>query len=315
MKQTPRDGLLLIVIASAGYAMFPIFTKTLLDTKQFEPLDILILRFLLATPITWLVMFFRNRTVSNVGEGLRPSPTKPLPRIRLLGMGVIFVMTSASAFFTLQRLPASTYTVILYSYPAMVAIISWLLGERLAGRAWLALALTLAGIILTVPDFGGGLGDLTGLLLGLSNAGFYAAYIVLSGRLLKGHTDLAGASAWSITGSFLLLVSLALVRGVAWPADLATWARLFGLAIFSTVIPIFAFYAGMQKLGAARAAILSTIEPLFTLGLAYLLLNERIEPVQLFGGALILVSVILLQTGRGEPENTLAAEPQVSTSP
>ena len=96
-------------------------------------------------------------------------------------------------------------------------------------------------------------------------------------------------------------------------ADPETWLRLLGLAIFSTVIPIFAFYAGMQKLGAARAAILSTIEPVFTLVLAFFLLNERIEAIQLIGGALILASVILLQLGRGEPETQLAAEPQTTS--
>ncbi len=292
MDRTQRDGLLLILIAAAGYAFFPIFTKFIFDGSPLQPLDVLTLRFLLAAPITWVFMWARR---------LRPPKrgvveVDRLPRVRLLAMGVIFAFTAGAAFFALDRLPASTYTVIIYSYPAMVAILSLLLGERLSGQAWLALLLTVTGIILTVPDFQAGLADLGGVALTLLNAAFYASYIVLSGRLLRGHTHLAGASVWSITGSFLLLAAFTLTNGVTLPNDLGVWLLLLGLAVVSTVIPIFAFYAGMQKLGAARASILSTIEPVFTLTLAALLLGERIQSIQVVGAALILGSVILLQT-------------------
>lgn len=295
MDRTQRDGLLLLLVAAAGYAFFPILTKTIFESKRFEPLDVLFLRFLLATPITWIVIWRMRRSTP-----MREISQKALPRLQLLGMGVIFALTAASAFVALTRLPASTYTVILYSYPAMVAVLSLLLGEKLSGRGWLALGMTVIGIVLTVPDFRAGLSDGFGLVMALLNAGIYATYIVLSGRVLRGHSSLAEASAWSITGTFLTMVVVAVFRGVVWPADLTQWGSLIAMAVISTVIPIFAFYAGMQKLGAARAAILSTIEPVFTLMLAFLLLGERILPIQILGAALILASVILLQLGRGD---------------
>ncbi|MEO8608492.1 MAG: EamA family transporter [Chloroflexota bacterium] len=297
MDRTQRDGLLLLLVAAAGYAFFPILTKNLFASGQLQPLDVLFLRFLIATPITWLVIGWQKRRAT---KNRRPETKKTLPRWRLIGMGVIFSMTAASAFVALTRLPASTYTVILYSYPAMVAILSLFLGERLAARGWLALALTVVGIILTVPDFRAGLGDGLGIIFALLNAGIYATYIVLSGRLLRGHSNLAQASAWSITGTFLTMIVVSIFRGVNWPTEGSQWLSLIAMAVISTVIPIFAFYSGMQKLGAARAAILSTIEPVFTLMLAFLLLGERILTIQIVGAALILSSVILLQLGRRE---------------
>jgi len=227
-----------------------------------------------------------------------------------MGMGALFAFTAGSAFFALERIPASTFTVVIYSYPAMVALLSLFLGERLSARGWFALGLTILGIILTVPDFGSGFTDMLGVVFTLLNAVTYALYIVISGRLLRGHHNLAGASAWSITGTFLTMIVVSSLRSVNWPADGSQWGSLIGMAVISTVIPIFAFYAGMQKLGAARAAILSTVEPVFTLVLAFLLLGERIQPVQIVGAALILASVILLQLGRGEQNVPIQSEAQ-----
>jgi drug/metabolite transporter (DMT)-like permease len=98
---------------------------------------------------------------------------------------------------------------------------------------------------------------------------------------------------------------LVLARGLHVPVRLEAWGALLGLALVSTVLPILTFYAGMQRLGAAQAAILSTAEPILTLILAALLLDERLSATQILGGGLILGSVLLLQL-RGSPD---AAQP------
>src|SRR5688500_3329166 len=169
MDRTQRDGLLLLLVAAAGYAFFPILTKTIFESKRFEPLDVLFLRFFLATPVTWLVVGWQKRAslsplplVAVHGEEVR-GRGKKLPRLQLLGMGVLFAFTAGSAFYALDRIPASTFTVVIYSYPAMVALISLFLGERLSARGWIALGLTIMGIILTVPDFGSGFTDMLGI--------------------------------------------------------------------------------------------------------------------------------------------------------
>ncbi len=297
MDRRQRDGLLLILLAAAGYAFFPILTKSIFASRHLQPLDVLFLRFLIAAPVTWLIVGWGNRRTQ---PGERVSAGKQLPRIKLMLMGALFAFTAGSAFFALERIPASTFTVVIYSYPAMVALISLFLGERLSLRGWIALGLTVIGILLTVPDFGAGFTDMLGIIFTLSNAITYALYIVISGRLLRGHTQLVSASMWSITGTFVTMVAVSLLRGLNWPDDPAQWLTLIAMGLISTVIPIFAFYSGMQKLGAPRAAILSTIEPVFTLGLAFLLLGERIRAIQIVGAALILGSVILLQLGRSE---------------
>jgi drug/metabolite transporter (DMT)-like permease len=226
-----------------------------------------------------------------------PAPEKPLPRLQLLGMGTLLTASALLAFLGLQRIPASTFIVIFYTYPALVAVMSMFLGERLSRAGWLALALTLVGMFLTVPDFGQGLSSdsVVGLLMALLNAFSVAFYFIISSRLLRGHSSMARASAWGIVGALLPLMLIAPFRPTDVPTNPDVWANLGALAVVSTVFPVFFLNAGIQKVGPARAAILGTVEPLLTILLAVIFLGERLEPIQLVGGAFILASVILLQ--------------------
>lgn len=289
MLNRQTEGLLLIGVAAVGYAIMPILTKFVYVDPAMQPMDVLTWRFLFATPLVWFAL-----------RALRtPSPAEPTPRGTMLLLGLIFSGVAACAFFALDRIPASLYTVLLYTYPAVVALISILTGERLSTRAWIALGLTLIGVVLTVPldDIGSAAFDTFGLGLAFFNGVLYAIYLVISGRALRGRTAVAHASAWVITGALLPMLVLVPFSGLNLPSVPGAWAGLIAIAIFSTVMPLFAMLGGTARLGAARASILSTFEPVMTVVLAVLLLpdTERLTLLQVAGGALILFSVILLQ--------------------
>ena len=76
------------------------------------------------------------------------------------------------------------------------------------------------------------------------------------------------------------------------------WPGIIGVALVAGFVPVQAFYAGAQRIGAAQASLVSTIEPLWTIVAAGVIYGERLEPIQLVGGALILAGVLLSQTGR-----------------
>lgn len=275
-----------MLLSASGYSFFAVWVKTIQATGM-GPLDIGFWRFLIAVPLFWLIITLRRA----------PAPNRPLPRRGLLVMGVLLAAAALTAFFGLERIPANTYIMLFYTYPAMVAVFSVFLGDRLPLVGWLALALTLAGIMLTVPDFSAGLsGDnFIGVLLAFLNALVVAVYYLLSSRLLKGQMAMARASAWSITGTLVIMAALVPFRRLNVPADLSTWLSLLGLASVSTVLPVFFLNAGIQKVGPARAAIIGTIEPILTLVWTFLLLGEEMRPLQALGGVLILISIILLQ--------------------
>ncbi len=103
-------------------------------------------------------------------------------------------------------------------------------------------------------------------------------------------------SATALVYALLLLGSGGSVSPLDLPAG--TWPALLGLGLVSTAIAIQAFYAGVRRVGGARAALISTVEPVYTVVLAMILFGERLTPMQLLGGALVIGAVILAETGR-----------------
>jgi len=73
------------------------------------------------------------------------------------------------------------------------------------------------------------------------------------------------------------------------------WIWIVAIALFSTVLPIVTFMLGMERVGAATASILSTVEPVVTVALAVAIYAEALGPLQILGGALVLAAVVALQ--------------------
>ena len=83
------------------------------------------------------------------------------------------------------------------------------------------------------------------------------------------------------------------------PAQVPTdaWPGLVGVGVAATFIAIQTFYAGALRVGAAHASLIATAEPIWTIALAAILFQVALTPIQLVGGALILIGVVVAQTG------------------
>jgi len=113
--------------------------------------------------------------------------------------------------------------------------------------------------------------------------------------------DPAAAGALMTTATAIVFTVLALATGSSlWPSDVpaGAWLPLLGLGVIATAVAIQTFYAGVKRVGGARASLISTVEPVYTIVLAMLLFGESLEPVQVVGGVLVLAAVILAETGR-----------------
>lgn len=221
--------------------------------------------------------------------------------VTLAGMGAIGYAGQAFTFFTALTLaPAGLIALLLYLHPALVAVLSaLLLREPLAGAKVAALGVALAGMTLTIlpalfgnepaayPHIG------SGVAFGTAAAAIYAGYIVVGARVGQ-HVAALPMAAVVIASAALVFVLAAANQGPRWPASASGWLAVAGIALISTVAAITLFLAGLERIGPTQAATLSTVEPLFTVLLATILLGEAILPVQLAGGALILGAVILL---------------------
>lgn len=84
------------------------------------------------------------------------------------------------------------------------------------------------------------------------------------------------------------------INGAHFPATSTGWLGVAGIVLIATVIPVATFLAGLERIGPTNASLLSTLEPVVTVLLAWMIFGERLQPITFLGGALILVAVILL---------------------
>jgi drug/metabolite transporter (DMT)-like permease len=95
----------------------------------------------------------------------------------------------------------------------------------------------------------------------------------------------------------LVYTVLAGIHGPHLPREAGGWWVMAAIILVATVIPVVTFLAGMRRIGPTNASMLSTIEPIVTVGLAAVLFGEALPPVTLAGGGLILMAVLLLARG------------------
>lgn len=296
MSSRERAGIVWVLLAAGGFSVMPSLVKITFAHSAFAPMDIAIWRFLFAVPLMWALVLVSRR---NPPRKLKSDA--PVRQALLIGM--LLSAAVLLAFFGLERLPGSTYIVLFYSYPAIVVLLSRLLGEPIGARAWLALGLALTGVVLTVPDFQavGGV-DQIGVALALANAAIVAVYYLLSRRALAGVVDVSGASAWMMLGTLFVLALLIPLRGLRMPPNALTLLMLLGIATLGTVLPVFGINLAIQRIGAAQASLISTVEPPLSMLVSMFVLGELILALQWVGAALIIGSVIVLQL---RPRNRL----------
>lgn len=284
-----------MLASASAYSLFTIFGKNVLE--ELGTLDVLFWRFAIAVPVAWLFIMIRHWR-----GGPHPLSVAWKPRF---WAGVIFGAVAWLAFAGLDNLPAALYIVIIYTYPAMVAVGSRLLGKPMPSQVWLAVGITLLGIAFTVPEVVSGAGGATllGLVFTLGNALLYAGYVLFSERLVTGSGGGDGlvASAWSLSGSlaFALVVTV-----VSWPVEVPNTFKgissMIGLGVISTVVASMAFFLGVARLGPAPAALIASTEPVLTLIWIVLILGESLVPIQLLGASLVIIGVIWSQRAQTE---------------
>ncbi|MGH2455541.1 MAG: DMT family transporter, partial [Candidatus Limnocylindria bacterium] len=254
------------------------------------------------------------------GAGIVRLSTVPVrDRWFMAAAAVANTILNLSVFIAFLRISIALSLLVFYLYPAFVALVSviWL-GERLDRIRWVALGLSLAGMVLVVAG-AGTLGQLDALGLGLSLLGALGqTFYVLAARHGFAHVPGAQAAGLTMAGAAGLYLLVAVATGSlgALAAPLAGWDALLPVILAGVLgagIPTVSYILGIRRLGAPRAAILANFEPVVGVALAAILLAERPTLVQLAGGLLIIVAGVVLQlrprADTGEHEAVAGTDP------
>jgi drug/metabolite transporter (DMT)-like permease len=279
--------------SGAAFGAMAVFGKLAYDEGATVG-TLLAVRFALAAVIFWALVLASGATGDVRALASRDAGIA-------LALGACgYAIQSGCFFAALERIDASLLSLLLYTFPAIVAAAAVALGrERIDGRRLAALTLASGGLTLVVAGAGAGTLDPLGAALGLGAAVVYSTYILVS-EGVAGRMRPTVLSALVSTGAAASLIAGTTLLGQFRPGELtaAGWGWLACLAVVSTVAAISLFFAGLRRVGPTTASILATVEPLVTVLLAFVVFGETLGPVQIVGGGFVLTAVVVLSASR-----------------
>lgn len=327
MDRRSAIGIGLVVISAAGYGSGSVLAAPIYATG-IDWLTLVAWRFLIGAAVGWAWVLISPMRRAAAGRLRRRQMAVAL------ALGALFTGNAGTYYAGLETVPAALAGVLVYTYPVIVAVLSLRFATRLPGRRpWIALGLAVVGTTLAL----GGIDvasapPIGGLALIWASALIYSVWIILSARLSGERRDRLASDApeaegptgdAAVTTALMMSATAAVYGGVSWvvgrpmdpsavPSD--AWPLLVAVGLGASFLAIQTFYAGARRIGAARAALVSTIEPPIIVALSFLFLDQRLAPIQLAGAALILVGVVVAQTTprpRGAPEPATPLEAEV----
>jgi len=281
-----------ILFSAFMYAALPILVK-IAYAAGLGPDSTLLLRYFFSfILLAGLIKLFRH------GRLLSLSPM-------VVAQGIFLTISGLFYFFALETLSAGLTTVIFFTHPVIVAVLTILIfKEKFVPRLFIGLALALAGIAL-ISGLLGGAHDLSarGIIWALLACLCYAFYGLIGQKTLTVNDPLSITATLSLLAVIIVIPvyhsDLGFIRHLTRQQILITLA----MAVVNTLLAVLFFLKGVQKIGASRATLISTAEPVFCLLMAFFILKETLTPLELIGSGLVFTSMLLTVYSRALPAN------------
>ena len=230
----------------------------------------------------------------------------------IISYGIIGVALVQFLYFVaIERMPIGVALVIEYTAPVLVAL--WArFGEKepVKKRVWLALALTLFGLSLVTNIWNGFTLDSIGFIAAALAAVSLAIYFITGEKLVQKRSALAivtlafGASTifWAIILPWWNFDTDIFSGQVSFPENSANMVSIslmmLWMIVMGTIAPFFLSFVALSHLKARTVAIVGTLEPVFASAVAFFVLNESLLAIQLLGGAVVIVGVVLAESAK-----------------
>jgi len=310
-----RRGFLLVVLAAVCWGTAGFSGRIVAERAGLGPLDIAWHRMAIGAAVMLIgTAFSRRRTAPKVAVTRGTAV-----RLFVVGAGLGAYQLAYFAAVSLAGVSISTL-VALGLAPLLIAVGGTVLGHGRPERATIvALVVALVGLVLLVgvsAQADTGTTVLLGALLAVGSALGYALVTLAGGGIPAGiPVTLAG-----FVGGALLLTPVALIAGLHFTTDPVSLALLLYLGAVPSALAYTFFFTGLRSVPGAVASIVTLMEPLTATALSTAFLGERLAPVALAGGLLVLAAVAglylrrLRETGGSRTARTAAWTPAVDAS-
>ena len=288
-------GLALAAGAVLAFSVRPILIKLAYGYVR-DPVTLIALRMVFSLPF-----FVAAGLWARSGSG---APVSRRDAWLIAGLGVLgYYAASFLDFVGLQYITAGLGRLLLFTYPTIVVVLSWLfLHKRAGAREVAALIVTYVGLGLVLSRSFGGQHENLALGAGLvfASAVAYAVYLVAGSSIIQ-RVGSARFTAYALSvASVCCIVQFLVLRplsALALPVQVYVLAIV--MAVGCTVLPTFMTAEALRRIGANQVAIVGALGPVTTILLGYLGLDEVMTPVQIAGSLLVLAGVLMVSLRPG----------------
>jgi drug/metabolite transporter (DMT)-like permease len=301
-RPSTTTALVCVVAAGACWGLNAVIAKNAFD-RGISPARLAEARVFVALAVLAALLLWRRRDL------LRP-PAGTVPA--LVGFGLSVALVNGSYYAAIDRLSVGVAISLQYTGPVLLLGFAALTSSIRPGRvAWVAAALTVAGATLVSRAYAG-LGGLDGLglLAAVASAFLFASYLLTADLAGRRGAHPATVLFWGFIVA--IMVWAAIAPWWSWPvarlSEVRVTLSVLGVGILGTLIPFFLAVGAVPVLTPATAGIAATVEPPFAAAFAWILLGQHLTPVQIGGGLLVVVGVLLAARARAVRAETVAIE-------
>ena len=249
-----------------------------------------------ATPLTVVTL----RTLGTVALFLAwfriagvPLTLAPRERVIAVAIGIPLCANNYLLNLAMAEIPVPLAVLLFYLWPAITTSVSWLAGkERFRWMTLAGLVTAFAGVALALNvDFTAA--QMKGVWLAIGAALAWSATFLLTSQFFHGRDTRPATLHMTATAASVFVVASA-ISGIVLPQTGAGWIGVLGVPFFYAFAMIGIFTAS-ARLGTMRVGFYMNFEPIAAVILAALILGQRLEPVQLAGGALVVGALFLFR--------------------
>jgi drug/metabolite transporter (DMT)-like permease len=226
-----------------------------------------------------------------------------------IAYGVVgFALVNVGYFIGIERgLPLGLVLVIEFTAPIWVVLwIKYVRGSQVANDMWLAIALSLLGLVLLTKIWDGFKFDLLGLAAAVGSAFALAGYFLMGKKFGDNRHPLGSTVIGLGVASLFWLLVLPVwnfpeeifstqfdLRGYLAGNQYPGWLLLLWVVVMGTIVPYLFVISGLRILSASKSSVLGMIEPVMAGALAWVWLNQSWDFIQLVGAVVVLVGIYI----------------------
>lgn len=267
-------------------------TRYLLGKGAIDPLSLSFIRFLVAGIVLFAVglIICRQKLLALNRQDIVSLLFLSLTGIT--GMGICL-------FWGLSYTTATNGSMILATSPIIIFVLSLFIGETVTRAKTLGLVLCIIGCflvinVITTKGMHYDSSSIKGDGLVLLSAFCWAIYSVFGKKTVQKLGGYVTTTWVVILGAVEQLILIQLIdQPMTLPAQSVDWLMVCYIAIFPSAIAFFAFYEALHLIDLSLLNMMQYLTPVFTIILAFMLLQEKVTLLNLFGVVLVIAGVIL----------------------